>query len=90
MALKQCNSMSPRILLLGLCTRGSLKVKHLGFLWRYQLSKPLYKSLEGPAQVIYDNGCNLHNYCLNREPNFFKKTRFYVDKFHWRNHTGIT
>ena len=21
--------------------------------------------------LIYDNGCNLHQYCLNREPGFF-------------------
>ena len=41
-----------------------------------------------PDTIVYDIGCNLHNYCLNREPQFFKFARFYVDKFHWRNHTG--
>lgn len=41
-----------------------------------------------PELVIYDNGCNLHNYCLNREPVFFKPTWFVVDRFHWPNHVG--
>lgn len=45
-------------------------------------------TLTGPSKLIYDNGCNLHNYCLNREPDFFMKTRFFVDRFHWKNHTG--
>ena len=38
--------------------------------------------------MIYDNACNLHNYCLNRELQYFKNTWFIVDRFHWRNHTG--
>ena len=38
--------------------------------------------------MIYDNACNLHNYCLNREPQYFKNAWFIVDRFHWRNHTG--
>ena len=41
-----------------------------------------------PSTIMYDNACNLHNYCLNREPQFFKKSWFVVDRFHWRNHTG--
>lgn len=42
-----------------------------------------------PEVVIYDNGCNLHSYCLNREPDHFKFTWFVVDRFHWPNHTGM-
>ena len=41
-----------------------------------------------PQVIIYDNGCNLHNYCLNREPLFFKNSWFLVDRFHWPNHSG--
>lgn len=41
-----------------------------------------------PELVIYDNACRLHEYCLNRDPAFFKKTKFVVDKFHWKNHSG--
>ena len=26
--------------------------------------------------AFYDNGCNLHNYCLNCEPKYFQNTRF--------------
>jgi hypothetical protein len=41
-----------------------------------------------PELVIYDNSCRLHEYCLNRDPTFFKNTKFVVDKFHWKNHSG--
>ena len=47
----------------------------------------LYYNL-APEVIIYDNSCNLHNYCLNREPDFFRNSQFLVDRFHWRNHTG--
>ena len=40
--------------------------------------------------IVYDNACGLHAYCLNRDPNFFKNTRFLVDRFHYSNHTGKT
>ena len=42
-----------------------------------------------PSIVIYDNACNLRQYVLNREPEFFKHTKFLVDRFHWGNHKGI-
>ena len=41
-----------------------------------------------PSVIIYDNACNLHSYCLNREPVFFKQSLMLVDRFHWPNHTG--
>lgn len=41
-----------------------------------------------PSVVIYDNGCNLHQYMLNHEPAFFENTWVLVDRFHWPNHTG--
>ena len=37
---------------------------------------------------MYDNACGLHTYCLNRDPNFFKISKFLVDRFHWSNHRG--
>jgi hypothetical protein len=40
--------------------------------------------------IIYDNACKLHAYCLNREPGYFKNTQFFVDKLHWKNHTGCS
>ena len=45
---------------------------------------------KAPSVIIYDNACNLHKYCLNREPVFFKGTRFYVDSFHWKGHIGCS
>lgn len=43
---------------------------------------------EAPKIVVYDFACSLMDYCLNRAPNFFKDTKFLVDKFHWFNHTA--
>ena len=43
-----------------------------------------------PVVIIYDNACKLHQYCLNREPLFFKNTLFVVDRFHWKGHVGCT
>ncbi|XP_065052628.1 uncharacterized protein LOC135681910 isoform X2 [Rhopilema esculentum] len=41
-----------------------------------------------PDAIIYDNCCNLHQYCLNRDPSYFRTCKFLVDRFHWKNHTG--
>ncbi|XP_063427966.1 uncharacterized protein LOC134711349 isoform X2 [Mytilus trossulus] len=41
-----------------------------------------------PKLIIYDNACNLHQYCLNRDPVFFQHSWFLVDRFHWCNHVG--
>lgn len=42
-----------------------------------------------PRVVVYDNACNLHSYCLNRDPAFFKNTQFLVDRLRWADHTGL-
>ena len=42
-----------------------------------------------PDVVIYDNACNLHQYMLNREPDFCRGTWLIVDRFRWGNHTGM-
>jgi hypothetical protein len=43
-----------------------------------------------PKYIIYDNACHAHEYCINREPDFFKDSIFCIDKFHYRNHTACT
>ncbi|XP_053402535.1 uncharacterized protein LOC123544018 isoform X2 [Mercenaria mercenaria] len=45
---------------------------------------------QAPRRVIYDNACKLQEYCLNRDPLFFKDTEFYVDRLHWDNHTSCS
>ena len=35
-----------------------------------------------PKELFYDNACQLLEYCLNREPDLFKNTRFWHDLFH--------
>jgi hypothetical protein len=41
-----------------------------------------------PRVIIYDNGCNLHEYALNRDPRLFIDTMFFSDGFHTENHTN--
>ena len=43
-----------------------------------------------PQMIIYNNGCKLHQYVLNREPVHFKNTIFLVDRFHWQGHVGCS
>jgi len=40
-----------------------------------------------PKVVVYDFACQLAPYCLVREPQFFRDTRFLVDQFHASGHT---
>ena len=43
-----------------------------------------------PKSIVYDNAFKLHLYCLNREPALYQKTRFFVDRFHWRGYVGCS
>ena len=43
-----------------------------------------------PKTIIYDNACHGHEFCLNREPSFFKDTHFLIDKFHYKNHRACS
>jgi hypothetical protein len=41
---------------------------------------------KAPRIVFYDFACQLSEYSLNREPQFFKDTEFFHDVFHSVNH----
>jgi hypothetical protein len=43
-----------------------------------------------PKTIIYDNACNLSEYCLNRAPELFIDTKFLVDAFHYSGHTNCS
>ncbi|CAH1253434.1 Hypp1182 [Branchiostoma lanceolatum] len=43
-----------------------------------------------PRVVVYDNACQLHRYVMNREPHFFQKTVFLVDRLHFKGHVGCS
>lgn len=43
-----------------------------------------------PDIIVYDNACQLHTYCLNRDPVFFKFVKFLIDRFHWKGHCGCS
>ena len=46
----------------------------------------LTKFKEMPSFIIYDNSCNLHVFCMRREPSRFAKTKFLVDRLHAPGH----
>lgn len=47
----------------------------------------LYKYMDTPPEhIFYDFACQLQEYCLNREPELFKNTRFWHDLFHSITH----
>ena len=39
-----------------------------------------------PKVICYDYACQLMEYCITREPEYFKNTRFVVDRLHIKNH----
>lgn len=51
----------------------------------------LYTHMERPPQQFQlDNGCNLHNFALAREPQYFAGMRVLVDEPHYRGHTNCS
>jgi hypothetical protein len=49
----------------------------------------MVKYLDKPPEVlVYDFGCAVLDYCLNRLPDWFKDMMAVVDKFHWSNHNS--
>ncbi|XP_076157104.1 uncharacterized protein LOC143140170 [Alosa pseudoharengus] len=46
--------------------------------------------LTAPDVIIYDNACKLHSFRLNRDPAFFQRSWFLIDRLHWRNHKGCS
>ena len=46
---------------------------------------------EDPLIILgYDNNCNLQQYGLNREPEWFHKILCYVDEFHFEGHKNCS
>jgi len=39
-----------------------------------------------PDIIIYDNACNMHKFCLSREPEYFKDVMFILDRLHVAGH----
>jgi hypothetical protein len=45
---------------------------------------------EAPKVIIYDFACQLSQYCMVREPEFFKDTLFVIDRMHAAGHVGCS
>ena len=46
------------------------------------MSSLLKSKLNMPEELLYDNACNLSQYCYNSKPQLFKNTHFWHDLFH--------
>lgn len=66
----------------GFCVMPSAEGRNVPYSFFVQYFK------QAPKVIVYDFACALQEYCLNRAPEFFKDTRFVVDRFHWANHTA--
>lgn len=44
--------------------------------------------IAAPKIIVYDNSCNLHRFCLRREPEYFARTWFAIDRMHYRGHVA--
>ena len=72
----------------GVCYGFELMTSHESPRHPFSIFKTRFKT--AAKCIIYDNACQLHKYCLNREPHFFRGTVFYVDRFHWKCHIGCS
>lgn len=43
-----------------------------------------------PKIILYDNGCNLNEFILNRYPTEFENSRILVDGFHYQSHNNCS
>jgi len=50
----------------------------------------LTRMSKAPKVCIYDFGCSLSEYCLNREPEYFKYMLIFLDKLHEWNHSACS
>ena len=70
------------------CTDWRLGDSH-GMVLCRTVFETLYTRFEEPPDyLVMDNGCNLHNYILSREPVHFKSMHMYIDRLHFKGHTG--
>ena len=52
----------------------------------FSLIMVMYPGNTAPSIVLCDNACQLHRYCMYREPQKFKNTLFLNDEFHAKGH----
>ena len=41
-------------------------------------------------RIVYDNACNFLAFCLNRDAEWSRRLRTFVDALHWQGHTGCS
>ena len=57
----------------------------------FELLYCFLKDLVGRTRkIVYDNGCHLVDYMINRDPAWSKKQRVFIDQLHAANHTSCS
>lgn len=72
----------------GICIGFTILTRHEGPRIAFELIMTRFK--RAPAMIVYDNACSLHAYCMKRERAFFARTKFRVDRMHFKGHKGCT
>ena len=84
------NTLTPGIFLIfcphGICLCVKIMTSYEGPKTAFDIIMARFKV--APRYIIYDNCCNLHRYCIRREPGFFYRTTFLIDRMHQCNHTA--
>ncbi|ETV64117.1 hypothetical protein H257_18951 [Aphanomyces astaci] len=74
----------------GICLGFSVMHDHESPVHPFSILCQRWSNSDYPRVVIMDNACNLHTYCLRREPYFFRNVWFLVDRLHYCNHVNCS
>ncbi|RQM12737.1 hypothetical protein B5M09_011294 [Aphanomyces astaci] len=74
----------------GVCLGFTVMLDHESPVHPFSILCQRWQVTDSPRVVIMDNACNLHTYCLRREPYFFRNVWFLVDRLHYCNHVNCS
>ena len=57
-----------------------MKLRHNVNLQKFRSRSFFTRFPQPPRVIVYDNGCKLHVYCLNREPGYFQNTLYILSE----------
>lgn len=71
------------------------KCRHFNIMADAESPRTVFETLytrfpEPPPSFCFDNGCNVYNYMLNREPAYFQHMEIFIDKMHFEGHKNCS
>jgi hypothetical protein len=74
----------------GICLGFSILHDHESPIHPFSTLFQRWRRTDAVRIVVMDNACNLHTYCLRREPWFFHNVWFLIDRLHYKNHVNCS